>query len=156
MIALNTTSAYTADFLAGVFAHLALFRIGEWDLYTTRLLGGFAVLNAILTYSLPVLAPEIACSYWQAFKAVSTHLLVGIFGIYTSIVVYRAAFHRLNRFPGPFAARLSNFYVSSLSVKRFHLYEEVQTLHKKYGDIVRLGETPRPQHDVVNADVSGV
>ncbi|KAF7558005.1 hypothetical protein G7Z17_g333 [Cylindrodendrum hubeiense] len=59
-------------------------------------------------------------------------------GIYSSIIVYRGAFHRLNRFPGPFAARISNLYVTLLSIKKFQLYEEVQQLHEKYGDIVRI------------------
>ncbi|RMZ81318.1 hypothetical protein DV737_g2605, partial [Chaetothyriales sp. CBS 132003] len=40
---------------------------------------------------------------------------------------------------GPFLARLSNVYITSLSVKKFHLFEEVQSLHAKYGDIVRVG-----------------
>lgn len=30
--------------------------------------------------------------------------------LYVSILVYRAFFHRLHRFPGPFTARLSNLY----------------------------------------------
>jgi hypothetical protein len=31
-------------------------------------------------------------------------------GLYGSMLVYRAFFHRLGHFPGPFAARLSNLY----------------------------------------------
>jgi len=55
-----------------------------------------------------------------------------------SMLIYRVFFHRLNRFPGPFLARLSNFSATGLSSKDLHLYEEVQKLHKKYGDVVQL------------------
>jgi hypothetical protein len=37
----------------------------------------------------------------------SSAFLVGLYG---SILVYRAFFHRLHHFPGPFAARLSKLY----------------------------------------------
>ncbi|KAK5997675.1 Cytochrome P450 monooxygenase orf5 [Cladobotryum mycophilum] len=62
-------------------------------------------------------------------------------GLYSSMLVYRAFFHRLGRYPGPFLARLSNFYITAKSIKKLHLFEEVQKLHAQYGDIVRLGPT---------------
>ncbi|KAJ0418348.1 cytochrome P450 [Aspergillus carlsbadensis] len=57
------------------------------------------------------------------------------------MLCYRAFWHRLSSFPGPFVARLSNLYVTALSAKNLHLYEEVQRLHQQYGDYVRLGPT---------------
>ncbi|KAF7846282.1 hypothetical protein BT93_L4670 [Corymbia citriodora subsp. variegata] len=73
--------------------------------------------------------------------AKETSILGSLFlaGLTTSILVYRAAFHRLNRFPGPFAARLSNMYPTMLSARKLQLYEEVDSLHKTYGDFVRVG-----------------
>lgn len=67
--------------------------------------------------------------------------LVGsmVLGLFASITVYRASFHRLNRFPGPFAARLSNLYITRLSAKNLQLYREIQRLHHTYGDVVRVG-----------------
>ncbi|BCR84059.1 cytochrome P450 [Aspergillus chevalieri] len=62
-----------------------------------------------------------------------------LLGLYSSMLVYRGFFHRLCQFPGPFLARLSNFYLTRLSAKNLHLYEEVQALHREYGDIVRVG-----------------
>ncbi|KAF4534436.1 Cytochrome p450 [Lasiodiplodia theobromae] len=60
------------------------------------------------------------------------------FGLTSSILVYRAFFHRLKRFPGPFAARLSKLYAVSLSTGlRYNI--ELQKLHQKYGDVVRTG-----------------
>lgn len=72
--------------------------------------------------------------HW-AVKVVGCHIL----GIYISILLYRGLFHRLLRFPGPILAKLSNFYVTSLSAKSFQLYKEVEKLHKRYGDYVRIG-----------------
>jgi hypothetical protein len=58
-----------------------------------------------------------------------------------SILTYRAFFHRLSRFPGPFRARLSNLYATKLANKDEHMYLEVQELHRRYGDIVRIGSS---------------
>ncbi|KAJ5758202.1 Cytochrome P450 [Penicillium nucicola] len=57
------------------------------------------------------------------------------------MLVYRAFLHRLSRFPGPFLARLSNFYVTALSGKKLQLCDEIQKLHQQYGDYVRIGPT---------------
>lgn len=57
----------------------------------------------------------------------------------TSILVYRAFFHRLGRIPGPFAARLSRFYAFGKATKTNRGCEDVQKLHEKYGDFVRTG-----------------
>ena len=72
-----------------------------------------------------------------AVKSVGCHILA----IYGSMLIYRAFFHRLRKFPGPFLARLSNFHVAGLSAKKVQLYEETERLHKLYGDYVRLGKT---------------
>ncbi|KAF3352075.1 Elongation factor 1-beta [Verticillium dahliae VDG1] len=105
-----------APFVFGALAHLFCFRVGDWDLQTTKLLVAFLATQGLLALSFSFLA-----------------------GLYASLLTYRAAFHRLNRFPGPFAARLSNFYITRRSVKNFQLFQEVQDLHKQYGDIVRIG-----------------
>ena len=124
--------------LSGTAAHATLYRHGEWDLQTHRLIisyililaGAIILQNSNVLDGLGVLAPP----HW-ALKVVGCHIL----GIYTSILLYRAFFHRLSRFPGPFLARLSNFYVTSLSVRKMQLHREVEKLHKLYGDYVRLG-----------------
>ncbi|CAK7204871.1 hypothetical protein SEUCBS139899_007633 [Sporothrix eucalyptigena] len=60
-------------------------------------------------------------------------------GIYGSMLVYRAAFHRLSRFPGPFGARLSNLWITGKSIGKQDKYLVIEDLHKKYGDVVRIG-----------------
>ncbi|KAG6226290.1 hypothetical protein E4U26_002480 [Claviceps purpurea] len=129
----------------GVSLHAFIFNRGEWDLHTVqilrRFLGLFVVLAAVLTIvPLPLQTPSSpSSSSWNPF--VFALCLTGcvILGLFTSTLVYRACFHRLNRFPGPFAARLSNLYITRLSVKKLQLYGEIQSLHRAYGDYVRVG-----------------
>ncbi|EKG18424.1 Cytochrome P450 [Macrophomina phaseolina MS6] len=56
-----------------------------------------------------------------------------------SIIIYRAFFHRLRRFPGPFAAKLSKLWSVYQSSKDFKYNLLLEDLHKKYGDVVRTG-----------------
>ncbi|KAI8286415.1 Cytochrome P450 monooxygenase [Colletotrichum sp. SAR11_57] len=74
----------------------------------------------------------------DASKAVGMLFATLVFGIYTSMVVYRGFFHRLNRFPGPILAKFSNLYVTASIWNRMHLHEDVKKLHEKYGDVVRV------------------
>ncbi|KIW87852.1 uncharacterized protein Z519_11436 [Cladophialophora bantiana CBS 173.52] len=125
--------------LLGVIAHLTLFRHGEWDTSAPALISAF--------FSTQLLLVGYGTAYAPSFKAVPLAVLhvsgLGIcflVGTFTSILIYRGFFHRLSRFPGPFWARLSTIYPTSLSFRsKLHLYEEVQALHRQYGDFVRLG-----------------
>ncbi|EKG16556.1 Cytochrome P450 [Macrophomina phaseolina MS6] len=68
-------------------------------------------------------------------------------GLYASIFARRLL--RLRSFPGPFLAKLSQFYALNLAVRsgnQFHL--EVDALHRQYGDFVRIG----PRHISINRD----
>lgn len=60
-------------------------------------------------------------------------------GLLLSIGVYRLFFHRLRRFPGPFAAKLTKFHAAYHAGKTAQLHRERVALHKKYGDVVRVG-----------------
>lgn len=44
-----------------------------------------------------------------------------------------AFFHRLSRFPGPFLARLGNFYIMARVLRTHQEYSVLQSLHNKYG-----------------------
>lgn len=81
---------------------------------------------------------------WQPFKLYFGTLL-------TSIVIYRAFFHRLRHYPGPFMARITNFYNVAITTPKVRYFIEVEKIHQKYGDYVRLG--PR---DMSIADVNAV
>lgn len=81
-------------------------------------------------YHLPVL---------QAIKMSSLCGCSFMTGLTASISVYRLFFHRLRRFPGPWAAKLSRFYNARLAYKSLQYNRELEKLHKKYGDFVRTG-----------------
>ncbi|KAJ3522636.1 hypothetical protein NM208_g12776 [Fusarium decemcellulare] len=133
------SKAYLITFALGIFVHVAGFRRGEWDLYTAKLIVALPTVIAAGTYLLATASDHGHGSYLEAFKTASTYSFVFIAGITSSILVYRAFFHKLNHFPGPFTARLSNFYITARAVRKMHLFEEIQNLHKQYGDFVRTG-----------------
>lgn len=140
MLNLHAVSVQLGSSLGGIFLHLVAYRRGEWDLLVPKLCAGYIICQ------LSVLAWDrqfndqgqdgLAASVQVVALLSVCHAL----GIALSMVTYRLFFHRLKFFPGPFWARVSNFYVTALSSKKLHLFEEVEALHKQYGDYVRLGE----------------
>ena len=138
MLTLDAHLSHAAAVALGVAAHLLLFSVGDWDLAGIDLVLSFAALDLVIAGTL-LLTGE-AQSAWHAISTSSTliaWILVGVFG---SLLVYRAAFHRLHKFPGPFAARLSALNSVYLHAKSGHLHHEVRALHAKYGDVVRVGK----------------
>jgi cytochrome P450 family 628 len=133
---LETTQAFGAAFLLGVVVHVFVLRKGEWDLWTVKLIKAWATYE--VTVSL-FLTQFYSFSVWQALSVTNKWFASFATGLSISTLVYRAFFHRLNRFPGPFLARLSAFYPTYLTVDEEHMYLEVQKLHEKYGDVVRIG-----------------
>lgn len=126
-------------FAVGIGLHIFLFRRGEWDLTTVGILG-IATLLYVSTVISFVSLDRDRSNVLDAVQHANIIAISTVAGIFGSMVLYRGFFHRLCRFPGPFLARLSNFYVTSLTAKNMQLFLEVQKLHQQYGDIVRLGE----------------
>jgi len=124
-------------FTSGVLVHLGIFRVGEWDVETPKIVASYISVATIALFVSGNLQPH---DYFMGVWAVAQGLTYHIAGIFTSMLIYRAFFHRLARYPGPFAARLSNFWITSRSMKKLHLYEEVQQLHRAFGDYVRVGK----------------
>lgn len=140
MIDIRATLTKQIAFATGVVLHLAVFRIGEWDMATTSLINTFALVPLVATALLSRVFPDVYPSLLQTATAAATLEGFLILGVYTSMMIYRGWFHRLRKFPGPFLARFSNLYITALSAKNLHLYDEVQLLHQKYGDFVRVGK----------------
>ncbi|KAK1831881.1 Tryprostatin B 6-hydroxylase [Podospora conica] len=128
----STTSLLAAG--SGVFAHLAIFRRGEWDTTSPSI---FVVYVSLLSAAVLVCRTYLQVPITEAFCAAGYHAL----GLYGSMLLYRGFFHRLHSFPGPLPARFTNFYITARSMKKLHLFEEVQKLHAEHGDYVRLGPT---------------
>ncbi|KAJ6263737.1 Cytochrome P450 monooxygenase apf7 [Drechslerella dactyloides] len=73
----------------------------------------------------------------KMLPALGTLLGLGITWL-IGVAVYRIWFHPLADIPGPFLAKLTDFYggyMASKGINHYHLYE----LHKKYGVAVRYG-----------------
>ena len=59
-------------------------------------------------------------------------------GLYTSLIIYRLFLNALNKFPGPYLARLSKFdFVFKMGSNNSNFY--LTDLHRKYGKYVRIG-----------------
>lgn len=125
----DCTSSMALPFLGGVLVHQALFRRYELDNYLLRVASAFAVSYFVLAKSLHSYTTALVWS-------------IGFFlGLCTSVFVYRAFFHRLKHFPGPFSARLSKFWAVKATVTSQNKWNKVDSeLHQKYGDYVRVGE----------------
>jgi hypothetical protein len=115
--------------LAGFVLHQAFFRRVEVDKRPTSLAASFIVAYLVIA----------ACfGYLSALFATACFLL----SLWVNISVYRAFFHPLGKFPGPFPARLSKFWAMKKALEsqsRWHMV--AQGLHTEYGDYVRTGTT---------------
>lgn len=123
---------------SGVTLHQLLYRAREWDTRSPSLLTAYILLFAAgsvgIWFSNSQTKVIIPLSPNEFQKLCLYHTL----GVYSSMLAYRGFFHRLGRFPGPFLARFSNFYLTTMSSK-LHLYQEIDKLHQAYGDYVRTG-----------------
>ncbi|KAF5638147.1 cytochrome P450 monooxygenase cytochrome P450 [Fusarium sp. NRRL 25303] len=132
---LETPQAFCTAFILGVLVHIFVLRKGEWDLWTVKFIKAWATYEVTVSLFLTQL---YSFSVWQALSVTNKWFTSFAAGLTISILSYRAFFHRLNRFPGPFIARLSTFYATYLAVDEEHMYLEVQKLHEKtYRDINR-------------------
>ncbi|KAL7787138.1 cytochrome P450 [Trichoderma ceciliae] len=117
----------------GVLSHLLYFIHGHKVLQAPLILAFYFIAACILW---------TRCIYLQGALqgasiagAISASYLLGLF---TSMTIYRLFFHRLRRFPGPFAAKVTKFYGPFISWDgKSHLKEVA--LFEKYGNIVRNG-----------------
>jgi tryprostatin B 6-hydroxylase len=124
-------------FLGGIATHLFYFKRGERHAYPWRyvffLLAGSVSVWGVKWYRIQL--PILTATY-QTF--ILTALYLG--GLALSLVVYRLFFNPLNKFPGPYIARLTKLYfvyINAQSGLRGH--HVLDKLHKQYGPYVRIG-----------------
>lgn len=126
----------TVSLLAGVVSHHIVFRPFEIDGYAWQLFFTYFITFFVLIIG------HVYLTGYSFILALARVLLIATAynaGVVTSIIIYRAFFHPLKRFPGPFLAKISRFYAMNNAAKRVKAYGDVQSLHKEYGDIVRVG-----------------
>ncbi|RFU76341.1 cytochrome p450 [Trichoderma arundinaceum] len=136
--ALNSSwqAAAGVSLAAGVVSHHLVFRPFEIDGYAWHLVFTYFGAAALLIVS------HVQLADYQLVSALLRVLLVASaynVGTVTSILVYRAFFHPLRQYPGPFWARLSRFYALGKLIESRQPYGNIQKLHQQYGDIVRVG-----------------
>lgn len=121
--------------VAGVASHLGYFIQGEYHIKAPWIVGFHALLflGGILFES-RVLHRQLQDAL------VATLSVAGAYAgaLYTSMLIYRAFFHRLKNFPGPPLAKLSKFY-HAYKVRNYQQCKWLHELHKQYGDFVRTG-----------------
>ena len=119
---------------AGVLSHVCYFNRGEHHFYGTRYLQAFTAAF--------VLAVLVLCQQGKALDEALAQVIpitsCYFAGLYASLIAYRAIFHPLNKFPGPFGARISRIWLSA-HLKDSDAYRKVHLLHEQYGDFLRVG-----------------
>lgn len=125
----------------GLLSHWLFFIHGERDGQPLRIILGYVNLEVLLWLYL-----------LRTFSFSKTHAIYEIaingsyFGaLFLSIVVYRLAFHRLRRFPGPLGGKITKGYALWLA-RDVKFVNEICKLHDQYGDIVRTGTSFRLRH----------
>jgi cytochrome P450 len=121
--------------LIGVASHLTYFIHGEHHLRA------FEYFIGSLTF------PSLSClglvyfhySVTEAVTIVSVFCCTYLFGLFSSIFVYRLFFHRLRAFPGAFPDKVTKFWHVSKIIFTLDNYKHLDRLHNEYGEYVRVG-----------------
>lgn len=144
MLALNSifgascTTLVVVSFLLGLTTHQVIRPFEIERKAWTLLFLYFGILSLLF----------VGLTQWGGFPVlislIRTTLFAATFniGLGSSIVLYRAFFHRLHHFPGPFLAKLTRFYAMSKVATKLQANVDIQKLHEKYGDFVRVGTMP--------------
>ncbi|QIX01788.1 hypothetical protein AMS68_007305 [Peltaster fructicola] len=120
---------------AGVASHVLIFNRYEMHMH------GIAILSVYLACSAALPLVLVQLHDLELWSAIRTALVIDasfLAGAYGSTLIYRLFLNPLNRFPGPYAARISSFWWSA-QLGKSDAYHKLLALHKKYGKIVRIG-----------------
>ncbi len=127
---------YPTAAAAGALSHVCYFNRGEHHLYGVMYM---QVFSAAYVAAVAILYQQ-GQTLSNTLAQVTPIALLYLAGLYTSLVTYRLFLHPLNKFPGPFGARLSKLWLSA-QLKDGDAFRKVQQLHEKYGDFVRIGSS---------------
>ncbi|KAI9164122.1 Cytochrome P450 monooxygenase notG' [Paramyrothecium foliicola] len=125
-----------AAFSAGVCLHLGYFIRGEHHMHGVRYLQIFILMFAGLSAAF---TKYCDISILSALFRTSTLFGYILSGVFSSVLVYRTAFHPLRRFPGPVAAKISSIWFSHHVYRSADAHKKSLDLYKKYGKFVRVG-----------------
>ncbi|KAF7188117.1 Cytochrome P450 monooxygenase [Pseudocercospora fuligena] len=122
----------------GVTVHLVYFQRYEYWRHLYTILTGFAAATVLCPLILSRYAGTPICASVLSILAVHGSFLIG--GI-SSTFAYRVLFNPLNRFAGPYCARLTDFWLGWHVGSDLNQYRKLEILHRRYGDFVRIGAT---------------
>ena len=123
--------------ILGLVAHQCFFKLVEVDTHP--------LLIALTFIAAPFAVKHILSNCFQKYAQITSEtsfFAVGcfLFSLWTSMLLYRAFFHPLNKFPGPTPAKLSKIWAFVQTAKtRLKWYRVDAVLHQEYGDYVRTG-----------------
>ncbi|EME77534.1 uncharacterized protein MYCFIDRAFT_44990 [Pseudocercospora fijiensis CIRAD86] len=122
----------------GVAAHLVYFQRYEYwrHLYTS--LTAFAAATILSPF---VLVKYAGTSLWPSAIRILIFHASFLLGATSSTLFYRIFLNPLNNFPGPYFARLTDFWLAWYVGSALDQYRKLDGLHKRYGDFVRVGAT---------------
>ena len=129
--------AYAVAAILGVLSHIVYFRRGEHHKETLPYLQLFA---ASIPLSALALAHFLHFTYAQALLRALCIVASFLAGVWTSMIIYRAFFHRLNKFPGPWPLKLTKF-CQFVSTWKLDAFRRSHRQHQKFGKFVRTGRS---------------
>ena len=121
---------------AGVATHVFVLNRYETQRYILTIVGGFVAATLLLDTTIRILTE------WSMIKTAAITAAIAatyVLGACTSTLVYRLFFNPLNHFPGPFSARMTDFWMAGKVGKNLNQFVILDDLHRKYGKIVRRG-----------------
>lgn len=130
--------------LASSSAAVALGLLSHW-FYFIR---GEHHLHALLFFKLFFCLPVLSClilvllahvKVSDAIQLVASVAAAYLGAVWTSMIIYRAFFHRLHGFPGPRFAKTSKLY-HVCQLGKMDNFRKLAGWHQTYGDFVRIGK----------------
>ncbi|KAL2065841.1 hypothetical protein VTL71DRAFT_3511 [Oculimacula yallundae] len=119
----------------GILSHNLYFIHGEHHNTAVRI----AQLSILAPIALTILLTRLSSlTFLTASLTTLTLSTTYLLSLWTSMLIYRAFFHRLRSFPGPSFAKLTKFW-HVLQLGSFDNYKRLDRWHATYGDYVRIG-----------------
>ena len=119
----------------GMASHMLYFNRGEHHMWSPTYLQLFV---AGVVGSVVALTKFYEFQISTAVSITSSVAASYLFGTLTSLIIYRVWFSPLNKFPGPWQAKISGVWLTSKLLKHDG-YLKFEGLHNEYGKYVRVG-----------------
>lgn len=129
------SSGFSAALL-GALAHITIIRNLFVEEHLTEIFTTYAIsiVGLGVAYSVIVGLSLLEIILRLTWAATAFNL-----GLFLSIGIYRASFHPLRQFPGPFLSKITRFYDAYLAGRNIQYHVEIGKLHETYGDFIRTG-----------------